>query len=79
MLIDKKERSYMRTIITISLASVLLIVKCERQSISPVQEEISGKISMTMNLSSAPSEVTDIRGHLSRVSYDTVFFSFPII
>ena len=56
----------------------LLVIQCERQVNSPIQEETSGKISMTMNLSSAPSEVTDIRGFLSRVSHDTMFFNFTI-
>ena len=69
----------MKSAFNIIFAFFLLFIQCERQSISPNQEETSGKISMTMNLSSAPSEVTDIRGHLSRVSYDTIFFNFTII
>ena len=69
----------MKSVFYIIFAFFLLFIQCERQSISPNQEEMSGKISMTMNLSSAPSEVTDIRGHLSRVSYDTIFFNFTII
>jgi hypothetical protein len=57
----------------------LLFIKCERQASGPVQEEMSGKISMIMNLSGAPSEVSDIRGYLGRVSFDTIFFNFIIM
>ena len=54
------------------------LLHCQQQVTNPVQQETAGKLSMTMDLSSAPSDVQDIRGYLSRVSYDTIFFSFVI-
>ena len=62
----------------IILIFFLLLIHCERQVNDPVEKETSGKISMTMNLSSAPAEVNNIHGYLSRTSYDTIFFSFTI-
>jgi len=69
----------MRKYFFIIFTCILLILQCIRQSTGPIQEEMSGKISMTMNLSSTPSEVTGISGFLSRVSHDTIFFNFTIM
>lgn len=68
----------MEKISYIILTFLLLIIQCHRQIISPVQENKSGKISMTMTMSNAPSEVKNISGYLSRASYDTIFFKFTI-
>jgi hypothetical protein len=69
----------MKKLFLIIVTSILLVIQCVRQTTGPIQEEMSGEISMTMNLSSAPSEVSAISGYLSRVSHDTIFFNFTIV
>jgi hypothetical protein len=66
----------MKKLFFIIFVSYLFLIQCQKQLSSPIPEKKSGQLYLTMDLSTAPSEVTDIQGYLSRESYDTVYFSF---
>ena len=51
---------------------------CQDQSVTPSSQNEMGEISFSMNMSSAPKEVVDISGYLSRTSFDTIYFNFAI-
>jgi concanavalin A-like lectin/glucanase superfamily protein len=67
----------MKKLIIIFLAFISLN-QCQKQSIEPISLNESGEISLSLDLTSAPAEVTTISGYLSRANYDTIFFDFSI-
>ncbi|MBN1560788.1 hypothetical protein EH223_01800, partial [candidate division KSB1 bacterium] len=56
----------------------LYFLACQKQAITPSNQNELGEISFKMSVANAPDDVMDIRGFLSRTSFDTICFDFII-
>ena len=54
----------------------LFFLACQKQAVTPSDQNELGEMSFKMSVANAPDDVIDIRGFLSRTSFDTIFFDF---